>query len=161
KAGNPAFTDLEQEVQAALNLAPRLEYAQQLLAEIRKRRSTGAAPAVNDQGFQGVRHLDRTAEGWSVSETANFRFFHQSDDLAERAARVAELTRATMQLKWFGGGAEAWNPKCDIYLHPSADAYGRATGQYNSPGHSSLRMENGRLVTRRIDLHCDDPNMLR
>ena len=28
-----------------------------------------------------------------------------------------------------------------------------------SPGHSTIRSEGERILTRRIDLHCDDPNM--
>jgi hypothetical protein len=152
--------ELEQEVRLALSLAPRLKYGEQVLSEIQRRRGAPPNTANRQEADLSVRHLARNAEGWNVAETTNFRVFHQSQSLAEQAAQVAERTRASMQQKWFAGGSETWTPKCDIYLHPTAEAYGRATGQYNSPGHSSLRLENGRLVVRRIDLHCDDANML-
>jgi hypothetical protein len=160
---NAPSPELEQEVRLALGLAPRLSDAKEIkaiLGELQKRRG-GLPPAEvkNDNDLQ-VRDLGRNAEGWNIGETANFRIYHQSPELAAQVARVAENTRATMQQKWFGAGCDPWNPKCEIYLHPTADAYGRATGQYNSPGHSSLRLENGRLVTRRIDLHCDESTML-
>jgi hypothetical protein len=45
-------------------------------------------------------------------------------------------------------------------LHATASDYSHATGQYNSPGHSSIRIENGRFIVRRIDLHCDDAYMM-
>jgi hypothetical protein len=156
-------TDLDQELRLALTLAPRLADAKEvkdLVAALEKRRAGTTATNVAQQNDAGIRHLGRNAEGWNVSESANFRIFHQSQDVAEQTVRVAERTRVSMEQKWFGGGSDPWTPKCDIYLHPTADAYARATGQYNSPGHSSLRLENCRLVVRRIDLHCDEASML-
>src|SRR5439155_17065267 len=79
---------------------------------------------------------------------------------AEQVGQVAERTRASLQRKWFGGNGETWNPKCDVFLYPTAQDYGRATGQQQSPGHSYLKVENGRPVIRRIYLHGDDANML-
>ena len=96
-----------------------------------------------------------------MAESPNFRIYHkQSSEAAEQAAQVAEGARARVQQKWFGDAGEVWDLKCDLYLHPRADDYSRETGKYNSPGHSTMRVENGRLVVRRIDVHCDDPNML-
>jgi len=66
-----------------------------------------------------------------------------------------------MHRKWFGEQGEAWNPKCELYLHASGQDYSRVTGvPANSPGHSTIRSDTSRVITRRIDLHCDDPNML-
>ena len=157
----PSWPNLEREVRLALDLAPRLEYGRQLLTEIEKRRS-GSTPIreTKDEGAVPVRH-GAPVGGWSLAESANFRVFHaQSQEVAERAAAVAEKTRAAMQQKWFGGVGDAWSPKCDLYLHATGEDYSRATGVRNSPGHSSIRAENGRVVVRRIDLHCDEPNML-
>jgi hypothetical protein len=75
-------------------------------------------------------------------------------------AQIVERTRNNVQRKWFGSTSDTWNPKCDVFLHATAQDYSNVTRQYNSPGHSFLKLENGRLVIRRIDLHCDDPNML-
>jgi len=162
---SPDYAAMEADVNAALRLAPRLDYGKTLLGEIGKRRGEGAATGRRDGDRPAdipVRHLGANADGWSVAETENFRVFHkQPRELAEQAARVAERTRAAMQRRWFGRTGPAWNPKCDLFLHASGADYSKATGApANSPGHSSFRIEGGQVVGRRIDLHCDDLNML-
>jgi hypothetical protein len=111
-----------------------------------------------------VRHLGSDAQGWEVAETANFRILHrQPRDMAEKAARVAERTRAAMYRKWFGRDGEAWNPRCELYLYATAQAYSRSTGQSTgSPGHSRIESDRGtgRVVGRRMDMPCDNPNLL-
>ena len=179
------WSELEREVRAALQLAPKssqtLEYGSSLLTEIQKRRTilangtgslaTQGPSPLPDASKAGedtqrdppvpVRHSASQSDGWLLAETANFRIFHnQSKQFVERVAQVAEQTRTRLQLKWFGSSNESWSPKCDLFLHATAQDYSRATGQYNSPGHSLLKMENGRLVVRRMDLHCDDAHML-
>jgi tetratricopeptide (TPR) repeat protein len=154
-SARPSLTwdDLEREVRSALDLAPKLEYGKKLLGEIQKRRV--ASEVV-------VTHYERSPEGWALAETANFRVFHNQDrDVAEQAARTAERTRTAMYQKWFGGDGGAWVPKCDLFLHATGQEYSQATGvATSSPGHSSIRTDVGRVIGRRIDLHCDDPNML-
>jgi tetratricopeptide (TPR) repeat protein len=162
--GGPAYPELEQEVRRAMSLAPRLEgFGQDILRKIAERRAAGsvpspggAAPAVT------VRHLERAADGWQVAETANFRIYHnQSRDFVERVAAVAERTRAEMAQKWLGEVGETWNPRCDLVLHATAQDYSRATHvPASSPGHSTMQLDGGRVLSRRIDLHCDDPNLL-
>ncbi len=174
----PSWTELEHEVRVALELAPRLEYGKSLLAEIQKRRvgrisnpsgrignpsydATAEQEAGVPEAPVSVRHSPKSAEGYFLAETAHFRIFHtQAPELAEKTAQVAERTRTKMQQKWFGGADDSWSPKCDLYLHATAQDYGRVTGIYNSPGHSTIKMENGRIVLRRIDLRCDDATML-
>jgi hypothetical protein len=148
--------ELEKEVNEALVLAPRLEYGRNLLAEIRRRRHR------NDNATPGYREVGRTAEGWFVGETANFRVYHaQTADLAAKAAEVAEQTRTSMYRKWFGAIAPDWNPKCELYLHPTGQDYCRVTGApADSPGHSDSDLDGGRVISRRIHLHCDISNML-
>ena len=115
-----------------------------------------AAPEVE------VRHTAaRSGEGWSVAETANFRIFHnQSREVAEKAARLLEATRSAASKKWFGEPAPTWNPPCDVYLYDTAEDYSLATHQPPQvAGHTTVRRERGRVVSRRIDVHCDDPNV--
>lgn len=153
-----AWDELENETREAVEMAPRLQYGPFLLEQIKKRRAAQETPPV------AVRHFERGADGWARAETANFRILHnQPREVAEQAAQVAERTRLTMSKKWFGGFKNDWNPRCDLYLHASAADYSRATGvPTSSPGHSSIRTDAGRVVSRRIDLHCDDvKNMLR
>ena len=154
-AGDPRWRDLEKEVRQVLDQAPRLDYANYLLGELQKRSSVTEARVP-------VQHRDRGGDGWAVTESQNFRIFHnQNRDFAEQAARVAERTRTEMSQRWFGGAGEDWNPKCELYLHATGNDYSRATSvPATSPGHSSIKSENGRITGRRIDLHCDDPNLL-
>jgi hypothetical protein len=165
-AGGPAAAELESEVRLALTLAPRLDYGRTLLRELESRRggapSGAGRPEEPPAQLLAVRHLGRSTAGWAVAETANFRVFHnQSPQLAEQAAQVAERTRWAMQRKWFGANGPDWNPKCELFLHATASDYNRVTGAPGgSPGHSSFHLESGRVVSRRIDLHCDNPNML-
>jgi hypothetical protein len=157
---------METEVRSALTLAPGLDYGKRLLAEIARRRGdapAGRKPAGEGDGDIPVRQLGPNADGWQVAETTNFRVFYtQSRELAEDAARVAERTRTAMYRKWFGGAGEDWNPKCDLFLHATAQDYSRVTrAPASSPGHSSFRYDDRHvLATRRIDLRCDHPDLL-
>jgi hypothetical protein len=160
-----SWTELEQEVQAALRMSPRLDSTGKwLLKEINKRRGGSGA---SDEGTAltriNVKHLSKNAQGWYVAETANFRIFHnQSRELVHKVALAAEQTRLSMSRKWFGSAGNVWSPRCDVYLHDDGRAYARATGvPANSPGHSRIETDGERVVSRRIDVHCDNPNMLK
>ena len=149
----------------AMNPAPKLaDTARWLLSQIEDRQKTNPGPQVGAEQI-AVHHHPRNAQGWQVAETVNFRVYHmQGKDFAERAARIAEQTRGDMFRKWFGGHAEPWNPKCDLYLHTTANEYSRATGvPSNSPGHSRIENDRitGRIVARRMDLHCETPTLLQ
>jgi hypothetical protein len=166
-AGGPSYSDLEREVRVALDLAPRAQvqdYGKKVLLPRIQERLSGAIAdgAGREEASVAVRHVDRQPDGWAVAETANFRVFHnQSRDLAERVAQVAERTRSAMQRKWFGEASEDWSPRCDLYLHATAQEYSQARGvPANSPGHSEIRTEAGRVIGRCMYLHCDDPNMV-
>jgi tetratricopeptide (TPR) repeat protein len=159
----PELQELEKETRVALSLAPRLDYGKKVLAAIGQRRAVAlAAPKVRPAGIQvALNHRQRNAEGWLVCESPSFLIYYKDgQEFADQAAQIAEAIRTSMQQKWFGGANREWSPRCAIYLHPTASDYSRATGQYNSPGHSSIRIENGRFVMRQIDLHCDDANLL-
>src|SRR5216683_3606106 len=145
--------DLEKEVSDALVLAPRLDYARQLMNEIRQRRRGPDAAVIE------FHELGRIPQGWLVGETANFRIYYvQSPELARKVAEAAEQTRTRMYNKWFGQVAPDWNPKCQVFLYPTPQDYSRATtAPVSSPGHSTSVSESGRVVSRQIDLHCEDP----
>ncbi len=157
--------ELEQAVRQAMSMAPdKLDrFGQELLRKIADRQGLAArsdTPPAADAQVE-VRHLARQGN-WAVTETANFRIFHQvSQDTAEKAARQAEATRLTMTRKWFNENPTPWQPKCDVYFHPTGQDYAHATQQPPSvPGHSTIQNEGERIITRRIDLHVDDPNAL-
>jgi tetratricopeptide (TPR) repeat protein len=112
-----------------------------------------------------MRHVPAQGQSWPEVETANFRIiYHESRDLAEQAARVAEMTRSSVIRKWFGEESTSWTPKCTVFLFPSAAYYAKQTGKSaESPGHSTFRSDPSnpeRVLERRIDLHCDVADML-
>jgi hypothetical protein len=161
-AGGPSWTDLESEVRAAMQLAPRLAFANELLSEIDKRKNGTQTVGPKPAASIPVCHYDAGSDGWARAETANFRIFHNASRVqAEQVARIAEQTRTDMSRKWLGTVPEDWCPRCDIFLHPTAQDYSRETGKAAaSPGHSSLKIEASRVVTRRIDLHWEACNLL-
>jgi tetratricopeptide (TPR) repeat protein len=155
KAGWAAPAEAEKEVLAALNLSTSPELQRQGKQILR---------AIQDRRID-IRHVPTQGQKWAEVETANFRvIYHESRDLAEQAARVAELTRTAAIRKWFSEEPAPWETKCVIFLYPNADFYARQTGEKkDSPGHSTLRRDPAnleRVVKRQIDLHCDVADML-
>jgi hypothetical protein len=109
-----------------------------------------------------VRHHQESSDGWRVSETANFRIFHDGKfQLAERVGIAAEQARASVTTRWFGEEDDDWTVPCRVYLHADGDGFARATGQPASvPAYSLTDAEGDRVVSRRIDLRYDHPRML-
>jgi hypothetical protein len=156
--------ELEREVRQAMSLTPKLDtFGKDLLRKIQDRQAVSLVdtPAVATSVTVEVRHTPAREGTWAVAETTNFRILHlQSREYAEQVARSAEATRAAMIRKWFGDDPGPWSPRCDIFLYATAQDYSQATGApANSPGHSTMRTEGEHVISRRIDLHCDDPNM--
>jgi hypothetical protein len=159
------YTELQGQVRAALGLQlgkPLEAYGNQLLVEIERRKAQTGSDRQPGLARVEIQDAGRTAEGWCVAETTNFRILHNaSPEWVQETARVAEQTRAEMHQKWFGELGQPWTPKCEIYLHPTGEDYSRATGVSSaSPGHSSFQLDGGRVLTRRIDIHYDDPGVL-
>ncbi|HJZ89565.1 MAG TPA: hypothetical protein VKE40_01755 [Gemmataceae bacterium] len=145
-----AFATLGREVEDALRSgSDRLQpFGRQLSDEIRRRSgSAGSAPA---------------SGGWQVVLTPSFRVLHKGQTaLAAEAGETAEAARRAMYERWAGPPAANWSPRCDLYLHPDAGDYTKLTGKPAvSPGHSTLTVRDGRVVSRRIDLRADDPGVL-
>jgi hypothetical protein len=103
-----------------------------------------------------------TAGNWQVLATASFRILHADPALADRVARVAEAARDEQCRRWLGESARgAWSPKCDIYIYPNKALFSRMTGQpEDSPGFSTMGLNGGRIVARRVNLRADHPNLL-
>ncbi len=120
----------------------------------------GVAPA--GEPSPSIQHLPRTPEGWSVAQSDNFRIFHnQSRDFAERAGLAAERANAAALKKWFGLARAEGACVCDIFLHANGSDYNRATGvSAQVPGHSTVNRDGSRIISVRIDIHCDVPNLL-
>ena len=57
---------------------------------------------------------------------------------------------------------QTWQPQCEIYLYPTARQYAQMTGQpEDSPGFSTMGMNGGRIISRRINLRADHPTLLQ
>ncbi len=108
-----------------------------------------------------IRHFEKR-DGWARAETANFRIYHnQPRSLVEKIARIAERVRQREADKWFGGFPENWNPRCEIILHATSSHYRTASGvPPGTPGHSTVNIDAGRVVSRRVEVHCDDPSLM-
>ncbi len=108
--------------------------------------------------------MPMTPIAWSRQpvESANFVVIHVEKDraLAERAVREAEATREAQVKRW-GAGSEAWTPRCEIILFPTARDFARETLQPpDSPGVSTMGMTGGKIVLRRVNLRTDHPAMV-
>jgi hypothetical protein len=103
-----------------------------------------------------------SAGRWQVRETDNFRVFHHSPELAERAAQVAEAARSAQGKRWTGPAlSRNWAPKCEVYLYPEAQTFAKMTGQpETSPGFTTMGANGGRIISRRINLRADHPRLL-
>ncbi|MDX2036131.1 MAG: hypothetical protein SFX72_05730 [Isosphaeraceae bacterium] len=103
-----------------------------------------------------------TATGsWRILESTNFRIYHEDDALARQVAEAAERARSTYAQRWGGSPPARWNPACDIYLFPTADAFAAATKQTpDSPGFSTIGMNQGKVVQRLVNLRVDHPGIV-
>ena len=95
-------------------------------------------------------------------ETASFRVLHGGNrELGDAVAKAAEAGRKQVYERWSGPPGGTWQPKCEIVIYATADAYSRATGKPAAlTGHATVSLTNGRATERRIDLRADDPALL-
>ena len=124
--------------------------------------AAGPAHEANEtQPGNGSRDATPTAT-WKVHDTANFRIFHTDARLAEQAAEAAESVRAAQAKRWGSPALQKpWNPRCEIHLHPTGQAFAAATGQAEtSPGFSTIESNGNRITTRRVLLRGDHPQLL-
>lgn len=98
------------------------------------------------------------SSGWTVLESANFRFCCVGRlTISDRLVEATEKLRIDLAEKWLGG-AEAWQPKCDLVLHATSAAYQRAVpGGQQTAGSGLIEVEGGKVVRRRIDIRADRP----
>lgn len=97
-------------------------------------------------------------ESSDLIETASFRVRHSGNrELADAVAKAAEEQRKAIFERWSGPPAGAWAPKCEIIVHPTAEAFAKATARPPQwTGNAVVRLSDGRAEERRIDLRADD-----
>jgi hypothetical protein len=146
------------EVEDALALAPTNAGLQKVGSEViaAARKRAGATAAGRTKPAAGP-----DATGWQTLETASFRVRHAGQrDKAEATARAAEAQRGQIFARWSGPPGGDWQPKCEIVLHPNADAFAKATRQpAAATGRAVVKLADGRAVERSIDLRGDDPTL--
>jgi hypothetical protein len=96
---------------------------------------------------------------WHLHKTTNFQVFAATAGQAKQIAAACERLRRDLRETWLVQKADqAWQPCCCIVAHPSWQSFtagvGRGPGQ--SRGCSTVRVDKGRILARRIDLRCDD-----
>jgi hypothetical protein len=149
--GDP--TTVVAEVEDALTLAPSNAGLQKVGHDL--------IAAARQRGAKTVPMSAPLADGWDVVETPSFRVkFTGRRAVAEGVAKAAEAKRDAIFAKWSGPPGGAWGPKCDVTLHPTADAFARATSQPAAgTGRAVVQLADGQAVERRIDLRADDPTL--
>ena len=101
---------------------------------------------------------------WQIRDTANFRIYHVDPALAEKVAQVGRVgpRPADQAMVQRHGPRQNWQPQCEIYLYPTARQYAQMTGQpEDSPGFSTMGMNGGRIISRRVNLRADHPTLVQ
>lgn len=155
----------ENEIRVSLSMAPQLQsFGNTLLANIDQRKQEIGAtnPLQPSAAVVEVKHTGPYQGNWYLAETKNFRVWHHLNQAdATQVAKSSEACRVEAAMKWFGAVGNDWTPICEIYLHPTAQEYSKSTGApVASPGHTTLKTEGIRVLSRRIDLHTDEANMM-
>lgn len=101
----------------------------------------------------------RTAGGWTITETQNFRCRCQLPEAdARRLATSCEIWRVRLRKMWITDPVDsAWLPKCEVTVHPNKSAYNTALNRPGdrSVGSTMMNFDQGRTVLRRIDVRAD------
>ncbi len=96
--------------------------------------------------------------------SANFEVHFIGDDAApaRQIAQAAEQARAVQARHLGAEEGGRWTPRCEILLYPSADEFGKDTKQpADSPGFSTMGMNAGKIVFRRVHLRANHAAMVK
>ncbi len=101
---------------------------------------------------------------WHAVETANFRILcFGTQGVSRDTADGCEKLRDKLAGQWLGRQpAPNWNPKCDIVLHATDEAYVREVGGggRNTVASALVDRKQGRIASRRIDVRSTQKNWL-
>jgi hypothetical protein len=148
------------DVAEAIKLVPQNSELQKLgqqviaVANFKANCRAGTRPGPTGEGL--ARPV--TVDGDDVVVTASFRVRHtRARELAETVAKAAENSRKAIFERWSGPAFGAWEPKCEIVIHPNAETLAReANRPAGSTGRAIVQLVNGRPSERKIDLRADD-----
>ena len=117
----------------------------------------GEAPAKRDPSVV-VERSKCSCRKCFVAETPNFRVHCCTSEVRLRElAESCEQWRARCQAAWLGEDSTAWSTRCEVVVHSTAGAYSKflGPGSERTSGCSTIRIEQGQVVERRIDLRSD------
>lgn len=95
-----------------------------------------------------------------IAETPNFQIHccTSAERLRELAASCERL-KARGQTMWLGetSPSGSWQPRCEVVVHSTVGAYSRTVGpgSERTSGCSTVRLHQGSVAERRIDLRSD------
>jgi len=159
-------TEVIAEVEEALTLAPGnaglQKVGRDLIAAARQR--GGVAGPTRPSPVAQLRPLPAPTTSFDapdVIETASFRVrFAGNREYGQTIAKAAEAHRDAIFTRWSGPAGGAWQPKCEITVHATAEEFARATQQpAAATGRATISLDNGQVTARRIDLRADDPSI--
>lgn len=150
--GAAAKADAVKEIEAALKLVP--DHADLQTAGMKLIADIGGKPAAAKPAGKPT----ITESSWLALESDNFRVrFQGGDDAAKALLTKAEDARKAIFAKWSSPPGVAWQPKCDIVLHPGGKEFTVATNQpAEAMGHAFVKLEEKQVTDRRLDLRADD-----
>ncbi|HVX11425.1 MAG TPA: hypothetical protein VHC22_09610 [Pirellulales bacterium] len=99
------------------------------------------------------------SSGWNVLESENFRFCSRGRlSISNHVVEATEALRNDLAEHWLATGSASWQPKCDVILHATSEAYTQAVpGGGQTVGCSVINTNEGRITGRRIDIRADKP----
>jgi hypothetical protein len=80
----------------------------------------------------------------------------------EQVAKQCESLRSRLFNTWDRSPPRQWNPRCEVVIHFSRESYGKHVGPGSEQtfGSSLIRIAEGAVVQRRIDLLADEAGRL-
>jgi hypothetical protein len=148
-------------VQIHRGTSMRLFVATLLLAGFTLVRAEAAEPTSSASGRDSSIVVNPSSVDWCqwIVDTPNFRIYWcpATGDVRPFAAQCERLA-AISRRRWLGKeSAQRWLPKCDVVVHRGVTEYVACLGPGSqaTSGCATIRLDEGRVVLRRIDLRVD------
>ncbi|MCA9091216.1 MAG: hypothetical protein KDA90_21580 [Planctomycetaceae bacterium] len=96
---------------------------------------------------------------WTIWETANFRICTRDPNFdLTTLPEITESLKRQIESAWFPGATNAdWRPRCEVIVHATLGDYQRTLGPGvgTSVGCATMQYNQGRVISRRIDIRVD------
>ena len=103
--------------------------------------------------------LGALAQGLGSLGAMEFEVFILDRPVVEKVGQIAELTRTSLQRKWFGDEGTDWDGQCAIYLHGNRENYAARTKMDKTLGHMHTLSLDG-VFLRSIHLPLQDASQV-